>query len=155
MSRHYIIDGYNVLHSSSRWDRLPRAQQREVFLRYLESERHIGSPRNSLTVVLDGYRADVKKIQLEKIRLVFSEDRDADSVIKERVADLANPREAVVVTNDRGIQNAVKALGAQVMACEEFLLLKKKRAVIRYVEKMEAPNADAINSELKRFWKLD
>lgn len=65
------------------------------------------------------------------VRLVFSGDRDADTVIKEWVAELSNPRDAVVVTNDRGIYAAVRGSGAQVMSCKDFFLLGIKKTVHR------------------------
>ncbi len=155
MSRHFIVDGYNLLHATPRWEKLSRLHQREAFLKFLEEEKTAGSPRNSLTVVLDGYSADLKKMRFSKLRLVFSEDVDADTAIKRRVADLSNPREAVVVTNDRAIQEAVKGMGAQVMGCAEFLAVKNKRAPRQGTLKMGAPGADAITRELKRLWCLE
>ncbi len=155
MSRHFIIDGYNALHSTRRWEDLSREAQRERFLRYLEESRPTGSERNTVTVVFDGYAAALKGIRLALVQLVFSCDRDADTVIKERVSELANPRDAVVVTNDRGIHAAVRGAGAQVMSCEEFFLLGNKKAAPRQRDTLDPQSAESINQELKRRWKLD
>jgi predicted RNA-binding protein with PIN domain len=155
MSQHYILDGYNLLHSTPRWEKLPRVEQRQAFLRYLDEAALSGSARNVLTVVLDGYSVDIQKMRFARLRLVFSENRDADTVIKEHVAEMAHPRQAVVVTNDRGIQAAVRAFGAHVMSYQDFLLLRKKKAALKRIEKMDLPGADAINRELKRLWRLE
>jgi predicted RNA-binding protein with PIN domain len=120
MALHFILDGYNVIHSDRRWTDLSRDKQREQFLRYLDQGSVLGSERNTITVVLDGYAAALKGIRLVKVKIVFSEDRDADTVIKEKVRSLKVPADAVVVTDDRAIQASVRRAGAQVMPCLEF-----------------------------------
>lgn len=155
MSPHYIIDGYNALHSTGQWDDMPREAQREFFLKYLDQSGLTGSPRNSLTVVLDGYAAPLRKLRFNIVQLLFSGDRDADTAIKEHVAEMINPKEAVVVTNDRGIREAVRDLGARVMSCEDFFQRSKKKTPARKSDKPDALSSDAINRELKRLWKLE
>jgi len=155
MSRHTFIDGYNVLHSAHRWEDLSREAQRLAFLRYLEEGRQTGSPNNTLVVVFDGYAASLQGISLNQVQLIFSGGLDADTVIRDRVAELPHPREAMVVTNDRGLRAAVRSLGAQVMSCEQFLERRKKRNVSHHrAGKPPLPSADAITQDLKRMWKL-
>lgn len=155
MSRHFILDGYNVLHSSRRWSELPREQQRIRFLAFLEERRLTGSERNTVTVVLDGYAANSKTTSLKFIKIVFSGDRDADSVIKERVTELQNPKDVIVVTNDRGLQAAIRGSGARVMSCEDFFKLDAQKPPRGQRRKVDASGAASINAELKRLWKLD
>lgn len=154
MSRHFIVDGYNVLHSTDRWVEFPREKQREKFLEFLDESGLVGSESNSLTVVLDGYAAKLKNIRFRRVRLIFSGDRDADTVIKEWVADRPNPKDVIVVTNDRGVQSAVRGSGARVMSANDFLKLgKKKTSRVSHSEKPDSKDLESINQELKRIWK--
>jgi len=155
MSRHYIIDGYNALHAMRRWEDLSREAKRLAFLRYLDESRPTGSDRNTVIVVLDGYAAALRGIRLSLVQLVFSGGQEADAVIKERVADLRNPRDAVVVTDDRGLRAAVRSYGAQVMSCGEFFHLKQRKLDRRGAGKLGASSSESINNELKKLWKLE
>ncbi len=155
MSLHYIVDGYNALHASSKWADVPREKQRQQFLKYLDESGIAGSARNTLTVVLDGYAAKLEDMVFHRLRLVFSGDRDADSAIKDHVDEMPNAREAVVVTNDRAIQAAVKRMGAQVVSCEEFFQLRSAKRKIPKRETLDSASAESVNRELKRIWKLD
>jgi predicted RNA-binding protein with PIN domain len=157
MSAHYFIDGYNLLHSTDRWADIPRKQQREKFLRFLDEERPTGSERNLVTVVLDGYSVDLEKLRWSLLQVIFSGDRDADTVIKEKVDALPHPRSAIVVTNDRDIRNWVRRKGAKVMSCEDFLKLgqSKKTSVKKPPDSLDPETAHHINTELERLWKMD
>lgn len=116
----------------------------------------MGSPRNALTVVYDGHGPHLRLAGPSLVEAVFSGDKDADTVIKERIADLPNARVAVVVTNDKSIRMAVRKKGARVMSCEEFLALRKKKAsASTEASGLDARSADAINKELKSIWRAD
>lgn len=108
-----------------------------------------------MTVVLDGYASGLKGIKLPHIRLIQSEDQDADTVIKELVAHLPNPREAVVVTDDRAIRAAIKSYGAQVLRCKDFFRTNKKEPSTHYENKVDDRLAQAINIEFLKKWNLD
>lgn len=155
MSLHYIVDGYNALHTSQKWADVPRERQREQFLTYLDKSGIAGSERNRLTIVLDGYAAKLKNMMFHRLQLVFSGDHDADTVIKNFVAEMVNPREAVVVTNDRAIQSAVRGMGARVMSCEEFFQLKKPKKGTLRRNTLDPASVESVNRELKRLWKLE
>ncbi len=155
MSRHFILDGYNVLHSTDQWVDGTRDKNRQEFLRFLDRPEILGSGRNVLTVVLDGYAASLKGIRLTHIRLAFSGDLDADTFIKSLVSDSNHPGDAVVVTNDRALRTAVRHNGAQIMSCEEFLSKDKKKKPTTSSTKADPHSEQAINNELKRLWRLE
>lgn len=155
MSTHYILDGYNVLHSGRLWAHGPQENKRERFLKYLDESGIQGSMRNRLTVVLDGYAVKLERMRFQTLELVFSGDRDADSIIRDRVADAIHPGDTVVVTNDRAVQAAVKGLGARVMSCEEFFSRRSKKSVRGARQKLSKDSEERINLEFKRLWKLD
>ena len=154
MSRHFILDGYNVLHSTDRWADIPLGKRREHFLHFLDESGLVGAERNTITVILDGFAAPLRGIRLGRVGLIFSGKQDADTAINERVRALPNPKDAVVVTNDKDLQRAVRHAGAQIMTCENFLQLKKKSSSPAHSKKVESDSAESINAELKRAWNL-
>jgi predicted RNA-binding protein with PIN domain len=152
---HYFIDGYNVIRCADAFAGGSLRDQRERLLRFIEDKRPQGSSNNPVTVVFDG-RADVSGPAWGgSTQVVFSHGRDADTVIKDRVDSLSNPREAVVVTNDRAIQRWVRGVGARILSCEAFLAAGGGRAPRRgRPERVDPAAAEDINEELKRLWKL-
>jgi predicted RNA-binding protein with PIN domain len=88
---------------------------------FLETKRPQGSSRNKVTIVFDG-RMDVSSPkELSTIDVIFSRNETADEKICRMVSSAANKRNIVVVTNDRDIQYAVRAMGAKVIGVSEFL----------------------------------
>jgi predicted RNA-binding protein with PIN domain len=117
---HFFIDGYNLMRATELFDGGALRDQRERLLRFIEEKRPQGAA-HEVTVVFDG-RSDVSSPAWPgPTRVLFSPGKDADTMIKDRVDHAGNPREAVVVTNDRAIQRWVRGVGARVMSCEEFL----------------------------------
>jgi predicted RNA-binding protein with PIN domain len=148
---HYFVDGYNVIRSTEAFQAPALRDQREKLLRFIEDKKPQGA--NRVTVVFDG-RADVSSpAWTGTTAVVFSPGKDADKVIKDRVDELANPRDAVVVTNDRSIQRWVRGVGARVMSCDQFLAAGRGPAARRR-SALSAQDVEEINEELKKLWKL-
>lgn len=149
----YFIDGYNVIRSADWLSAGALRDQRDRLLRFIEGKRPQG--RHDVTVVFDGREDVVGVAWTGPSRVIFSRGRDADQVIKDQVDHLPNPREAVVVTNDRAIQKWVRGVGAKVMSCEDFIAAAGARAAPRRrAEILNPQDAADINEELKRLWKL-
>ncbi len=132
---------------------MPRAEQRAALVRSLEEEKPTGSSNNPVTIVFDGHIPKTGRIPSSFIQVVFSGDKDADTVIKERIDETAHPRSAVVVTNDRSIRTYVRRKSAKVLSCEEFLLLGRKRMGATRSEKLDPQHIRQINDEFKDIWK--
>ena len=155
MSLHYFIDGYNLIRSTDWLCAGSIDDQRDRLLQFLEQNRPTGSERNSVTVVFDGHVPKGGGPKSRSVRILFSGDQDADSVIKSRVDELPNGRVAVVVTNDRSIQKWVRGAHAKVLSCSEFLRLGADSASSpRRADKPSAEDERRINEELRRLWKL-
>ena len=154
MSLHYFIDGYNLLHSTDRWDRFPREQRRLCLIKFLEERRPTGSERNRVTIVFDGHGPSLGTIRAPFVQILFSGDKDADTVIKERVQEMPNARNAIVVTNDRGIQYVIKRGGAKFLSCEEFLKMGQTNQPREVIEEVDSQTTESINAELKKLWKM-
>jgi predicted RNA-binding protein with PIN domain len=150
----FVIDGNNLLHTSDRWDSIPWTTRRLTLLEFIEKERLLGSPRNRATVVYDGHGPRTRRTGPVLIEAVFSGDQDADTVIRDLVGALKNARDTVVVTNDKSIRLSVRKKGAQVLSCEEFLALAKKKPSASRATTLDTTSVQEINDELERIWKL-
>lgn len=152
MSLHYLIDAYNVIRSDDRMGAGRLQDQRERLLRFIEERRPCG--KNRATVVFDGKPGRDWNGWKGATHIVFSEDRDADTEIKERVDAMSNPASAVVVTNDRAIQKWVSGAGARVVGCSEFLRAGTTSAPRRGSGKPDAAAQAEINEQMKRIWNI-
>jgi hypothetical protein len=83
----------------------------------------------------------------------FSPGKDADRIIKGLVDASGNPRETVVVTDDRAIQRWVRSAGARILGAREFLAAGAAPGR-RRAAGLSAADAEAINEELRDLWKL-
>lgn len=150
---HFIVDGYNVIRQSDALSAGALRDQRERLLRFIEERRPQGSAAHRVTVVFDG-KADVSSPRWPgTTRVFFSPGKDADRIIKDLVDESSNPREAVVVTDDRAIQRWVRAAGARVWGAGEFLSAGAPRGG-RGTAGLTPDDRDAINDELRDLWKL-
>jgi predicted RNA-binding protein with PIN domain len=155
MPLHYFIDGYNVIMSADWLAAGALRDRRERLLKFIEEKRPQGGAANRVTVVFDG-REDVSgPAWAGPTRVVFSRGPDADSVIKDEVDHLPNPREAVVVTNDKPLQAWVRGAGARVLPCAEFLAAARGPAKpASSPPELDPESARDINEEMRKFWKL-
>ncbi len=150
---HYIVDGYNVIYQSETLLSGALRDRREKLLRFVEDRRPQGSASHQVTVVFDG-RADVSSPRWEgPTRVIFSHGKDADKVIKDLVDDLSNPREAVVVTDDRAIQRWVRGVGARVLGVKEFLSAGASSTKGRPAGRLDPSEVEAITREMWNLWK--
>lgn len=145
---HYFIDGYNVMRSVDWFSTGAVENQRETFLRFIESNRPQG--RSGVTVVFDGHGRGSERGT--GVRVVFSLGKEADTVIRDRVDQLVHPADAVVVTNDRAIQRWVRGAGARVMGCRDFLTRGKKPPPSHRVGQEDGGESDVVTEELWRLW---
>lgn len=135
--------------------------QRLALIKYIENRRPQGSLLNKVTIVFDGQSGVYGGEAESYIEIVFAKGISADDKIKQIVSDARVKKNIVVVTDDRGIQYAVRALSAQCMAVKEFLRDKKgdisggsKKAAGSSTRPKRIPkNIEfAITDELKQVW---
>jgi predicted RNA-binding protein with PIN domain len=150
---HYVIDGYNVIRQSEDLSSGRLRDQREKLLRWIEDRSPQGSAVHRVTVVFDG-RAEVTAPPWPgPTRVIFSPGKDADQVIKNWVDRLSNPREAVVVTDDRAIQRWVRGVGARVLGVQAFLAAGRERVRPRRPARLSEEEVQDITRELWDLWK--
>ena len=150
---HYIVDGYNVICQSEDLSTGALRDRREKLLRFIEDRRPQGSASHRVTVVFDG-RLDVSSPGWPgPTRVIFSPGKDADKVIKDLVDDLANPRDAVVVTDDRAIQRWVRGVGARILSVRDFLAAGADAPKRPSAGRISSEDVNAITRELWGLWK--
>ncbi len=134
--------------------------QRHRLIDFIWKRRPHGSWRNKVTIVFDG-TPGLGRGRYESfsgVDVIFSINESADDRIKRIVEHAINKKNIFVVTDDRGIRYAVRALGAKVLGVKEFLLMghhghKNKKDISGFDFKDIPKNVRAsITSELKRIW---
>ena len=103
------------------WTEQEIDEQRLCLIRRIETTRPHGSLRNHITLVFDGRPGPNGSPVSSFIQVIFSDTQSADDYIKGQINRAQNTKQWIVVTNDRDIQYAVRALGAKVMSVQQFL----------------------------------
>ena len=123
MSLHFLIDGYNVIKKADFFrDSASLRNARRVLIGALEN-RPKTSKNNQTTIVFDGRNGVGPYLEKSKsqIKIVFSKDRSADEVIKKMVSECPNPKQIVVISDDKELIFSVRSLGAGIMSVNKFL----------------------------------
>lgn len=95
--------------------------QRYGLIRFIEQKKPQGSLKNKVTIVFDGRAGRGGRPESSVVEIIFSQDESADDRIKRMVEDAKHKKNIVVITDDRDIQYAVGASGAQVLGVKAFL----------------------------------
>ncbi len=140
MPEHYLVDGYNVVHKSS--------LLRPVALRDFETAREMFIEkvvnfclvsRQRVTVVFDGRDAFSRVHEgrntrgVQGLEVVYSPDGlSADAVIERMVYAAPKRLECVVVSNDGGLRQLCRGLGALTMEPDHFIrTVRAQQGVLR------------------------
>ncbi|MDD5281969.1 MAG: NYN domain-containing protein [Candidatus Omnitrophica bacterium] len=160
MSLQYIIDAYNIInHPQFR----PRARKtsniQSSLADFIRFNRLSGRTKNRVIIVFDGYPPHGEKMpEDESLVCVFSRMIEADEVIKRLVEKSGQPKNIIVVSDDKGIQSAVRSLRGRVSTVEEFICGKESLKTFdsalreKYESKISYSKMQAINAELKKKW---
>ena len=158
MSIQYIIDGYNITNHPKFTNQLPRGSldSRSLLVQLIKKKRLCGSYRNIAWVVFDGYPdTNMESFGDNNIKVIFSRRESADSRIKKIIELVSNPKNLIVVSDDKEISFFIKSCGARPMSVEEFLVAKDKVAD-KFGNLAEEGLTHAqmrkINDELKKLW---
>lgn len=163
MSLHYILDGYNIVKHPLLTPSIDKKIKNccNVILELVRIKKLCGSSNNKITVVFDGFsNAEELKRHYSNINVIFSKKDTADGVIKRIVESSSNPKNIMVVSDDKEIKFFVKDVGAQAIGVEEFINrheksknLKKLRDETTEIKpELNHIQIAKINQELKRIW---
>lgn len=134
--------------------------RRRHLIRFIEQYRPQGSARNSVTIVFDGVLESYGRMTSPVAQIIFSQGESADDKIRNIVAQAKNKKSIVVVTDDRDVQYAIRALGATACGVKAFLRQgngpgqsKPGKMSSSLSEKMISKRDESkITSEMKEIW---
>ncbi|MBI4982952.1 MAG: NYN domain-containing protein [Candidatus Omnitrophica bacterium] len=160
MSLQFVIDGYNIIKHAqfSRFSRKNIKDQRFALLELIKSHKLTGSQKNKVLVVFDGFPdASARSLREDSFEVIFSCDDSADKKIMQMVESSQNPKNIVVVSDDREIKFFVKSCGAAALGIEEFIIPKNNKAVSKkeldaIKTELSFSQVHEINEELKKLW---
>ncbi len=162
MSLQYVVDAYNLI-NHPRF----RPEKQSVNIRYslanfVRFNKLSGSKNNEVILVFDGYPPAGEQIPEESgLTCLFSQNQEADEVIKKLVENSRQPKNIIVVSDDKEVQIISRFLHAQVSSVQEFICGKEdKKAASERTEDSSDPKLSysamqKINAELKKKWLKD
>ncbi|MEO0141512.1 MAG: NYN domain-containing protein [candidate division WOR-3 bacterium] len=141
----YIVDGYNLI-LTTRFREMEMEKARE----YLVSFSKVYAPHRVI-VVFDGREG----VHHSLPGAVFTKGESADEYIKRWLRRCQNPRDVVVVTEDREIRGTAGALGARVMSTREFVKGPRRLITKKTQPQPDGKLASEINRELIKEWGIE
>ncbi len=148
MSRHYVIDGFNLLYALPELPTGTWQQKRETLVDLIRKRRPQGN--NRLTLVFDSREGSGNRERLGEIEIVYTAGETADDWIALKVREVQNPREIVVVTDDQGIRGQIRGTGAKWMGTKEFW--NTTRTSEPPSTRKKPAEANEITDELRKKW---
>ncbi|MFC1804876.1 NYN domain-containing protein [Candidatus Omnitrophota bacterium] len=160
MPLRFIIDGYNTINHSKFLQLASKKikDPRLALLSLIKSKSLTGSPRNKVVVVFDGYADRGARLRdYSDIEIISSGKDSADSKIKKIAEACANPRNIVVVTDDKDIRHFVRSVGCALMNVDEFIdpekgVSGKKKREGTVKPELNYTQVKKINEELGKIW---
>lgn len=152
MSVHYLIDGYNLIETHKEYFPGNARGSREQLINLIKTKKPQGSRRNKITVIFDGQPGIAWPADKE-VDVRFTSGKEADWHIKRFVEDNSNPKQIIVVTDDRAIKRHVSSAGARTMTTVEFmqkLFPKQKKQYQDNVKNLDPEQIKEINEEFLR-----
>jgi uncharacterized protein len=120
--RHYIIDGHNVLHASAMLRKILLKTETKAYSALIMLCERFQLTRNiTLTIIFDGFPPEDFTGATGNVTVGFSHNRNADSIIRNLIAESKNPRILIIVSNDHEIRNYARIHGCDLLTAEEFL----------------------------------
>jgi predicted RNA-binding protein with PIN domain len=142
----YWFDGNNLIGQSVTAAR-EDSRTRKAFLSALHSYRRAGGGK--LLVYFDGDDSD-RSAPPPGVSVRYSAPTSTDEAILQRLREIRNPAEIIVVTNDRGLRQRCRDEGAAVLTWNEFTSRMKSR-LIRKGGQNEQPERVDIDEWMRYF----
>ncbi|MFH1397246.1 MAG: NYN domain-containing protein [Candidatus Omnitrophota bacterium] len=158
MSLQYVVDGYNVIRHASFSPSQKIKDLKYSLVELIKNKRLCGSLKNKVIIVFDGFPDAGNSLDFRcGFEVRFSRETNADNVIKKMLEKELNPRNTLVVTDDREIKFFIRSLGAKSVSVEEFLKRSEGRGKGRGKENQSKADLNytqthEINEELKKIW---
>ena len=117
--KHYIIDGNNLIGKIKHLKILQgkdKQSSRQGVINILNS--FFAGKKVKITLHLDGYPGTL--INLSKGKIIYSEKRTSDYMIREEIDNSKNPKHIILVTSNNALINYARANSSTVIKAEDF-----------------------------------
>ena len=160
MSLQYIIDSYNVINHPQFRSKAKKSKTIQQTLHdFIRFNKLTGSAKNTVVLVFDGYPAFGSEIPEEEGFIwIYSRKIEADEKIKKIVEQSKQPRNIIVVSDDRQVQLMARLLHANICSVEEFIHGKRNNKLNVNAEvnsdniKLTYSAMQKINAEFRKRW---
>jgi len=118
--RTFLIDGNNVIGKDKKLNELksnPNNNTREIIGRRIE--RFSLRSNNKVKLFFDGYEND--KIILSGLKIIYSNKKTADDLIRDEIDKSKNSKNLIVVTSDGPLSQYAKKNSCTTISSEEFI----------------------------------
>ena len=147
----YIIDGNNIIgkvRSLFALQKKDKQGAREKLAFMVDNYFQVKKVKVSLH--FDGF--ENLKIKTSKIKIIYSNKKEADQIIKDQISQTKNKKQIIVVTSDSNLAEFAKVCRCEVISSEEFgkRLTEKKSKDIEedIIKKLDTPG------NIREFQKL-
>ncbi len=143
----YLIDGNNLIGAVKR-EYVGTPESRVWLIEVLREFQK--KKRSKIVLFLDGPRDPELLYLCEKIEVVFSEDRDADELIIERIKKIHYRRDLELITRDGELKRFAKSKGVKVKDPSRFF-----RFVLNYINNGEVkkPPPESLTQKEIELWE--
>lgn len=119
MIKKYIIDGNNLIGKIKElWALQQKEKQlsRVKLVKYLD--QYFANKNVEISLHLDGFAVD--PIPSSKIKINYSDNKTADSKIKNEIDNSKNPKVIAVVSSDHNVQDYARVNSCTIIKSEDF-----------------------------------
>jgi uncharacterized protein len=115
--RHFIIDGNNLIGKMHRIKSKDKITDREQLSFILE--RFFSGKKTKVSLHFDGHKN--LPIKVSGIKIIYSENRTADELIKNEIEKTDNRKNITLVSSDNNLREFARVCSCSVMSSEDFI----------------------------------
>ncbi|HOP50321.1 MAG TPA: NYN domain-containing protein [Ignavibacteriales bacterium] len=141
--KYVFIDGNNLIGYINKIKKIAIGREDLVF----KLEKFYNNKKNQIIVFFDGFEND--KIVSQRVKIIYSEKKSADDVIREYLEKYYNPKLVTLITSDLQLQQIGKVNSACVISSED--LVKQMYISSNHFNDCEKPNVMSIEEAKKLF----
>jgi len=160
MSLQYIIDAYNLINHPAFKPASKRVLNiQHALVDFIRLNRLTGSKNNTCVLVFDGYPSQGQPVpEASGLICLFSQKLEADELIKRIVEESAQPKNIIVISDDKQVQLTSRFLHARICGVAEFICGKKSDKFVSAAKldetdfKLTYSKMQKIDAEMKKRW---
>jgi uncharacterized protein len=146
----YFIDGNNLIGKIKTFknnDKKTRQENRQKLSTMIE--RYFAGKNVKIFLFYDGFKN--LAIPTFKSKIIYSQNKTADEIIKYQIEIAKNPRQIILVSSDGNLIQFAKKCGCDIIKSEEFT---KELALLKRVDIEEKINKSINQDEIKKLFGI-